>query len=200
MNFIVGCGRSATTFVARIINSSPKTIVNMENLPYLARESWLSNNNHPISFDKAVDSFLSGNNDRLNNLSNPFYFEKHVSLAPFLPEIYNKTSSKFIFVYRDGRDVVSSFLNWHNQLFGNIYRGLPPYNSSLSNEAFKSAANLYISSDANSLSLIPYQKNSSYTSPLRPATRFEAICRHWAVTNKQYLESFTSIPGKSIFF
>lgn len=52
----------------------------------------------------------------------PFYVEKQVSLVPFVPHLHRLFNSRFIVPIRDGRDVVTSLMNWHEQMFPSIYR------------------------------------------------------------------------------
>ena len=49
------------------------------------------------------------------------YGEKNVTYGPFIRELYDIFDCKFIFLKRDGRDVVRSIINWHNEKYGDIY-------------------------------------------------------------------------------
>ena len=44
--------------------------------------------------------------------------EKNVTFGPFIDRLATLSDVRFLFVYRDGRDVVTSLINWHDHLFG----------------------------------------------------------------------------------
>src|SRR5688572_29337929 len=48
--------------------------------------------------------------------------EKNLTLGPFVPHLHTMLNCRFVWIVRDGRDVVRSLLNWHGEAFGNIYR------------------------------------------------------------------------------
>ncbi len=54
---------------------------------------------------------------------NEIYGEKNVTYGPFIPHLHELTGCKFILLRRDGRDVVRSLMDWHDRMFGNVFRG-----------------------------------------------------------------------------
>lgn len=199
MNFIVGCGRSGTTAVAKLLKLDKSNNVHIEKTPYLSEESWLLNQDISLNKKEAVLNFLNGDEERAKNIDNDKYFEKQLSIGPFIKEIHSLTNAKFIYVYRDGRDVVSSFLNWHKYMFGNIYRYAKPEQRNLPKDILEKVISLNVNKDLNSKYMIPL-KPYKFNNVFSNISRFELLCQHWSLTNKQYLDSFSLIPDENCFY
>jgi hypothetical protein len=124
------------------------------------------------------------------------YGEKNVTLTPFIPYLYEMFQCKFVFLIRDGRDVGTSLMNWHNEAFGSIYRECKQ-KSPLSEIAKKAVS-----------SLPPELDTSDYARP-RPApsdpfhdewpdlTRFEMVTWYWAHINRLIARNLDTIPSEA---
>ncbi len=119
--FIVGCARSGTTSLLKVLGLSRQAHCLVEPMPNLNIES-----------REMLEARLSDPYDALarhlaprvgKGLSKrPHYIEKQVSLLPFMKHLDRLFHCKFIIPIRDGRDVVCSLINWHNQMFPCIYQ------------------------------------------------------------------------------
>ena len=132
---------------------------------------------------------------RVNRYKNTpqIYGEKNVTYAPFIQELYEAFDCKFVFLKRDGRDVVTSLINWHNEKFGDIYLECkdPGQLSSVSQRARRRMKNQLDTSD--------------YSRPrpglLDPASkewknlsRLEMCAWYWSYINDLYLDNLSTIP------
>ena len=119
--FITGSARSGTTSLLEVLGKSKFTQIALEPEPSLnfeSRELYEGRLTDPYSVlarDVVPRVARALNNDKV-------YIEKHVSLVPFIPYLAGLLDCKFLIPIRDGRDVVASLLNWHNQMFPIIYQ------------------------------------------------------------------------------
>ena len=141
--FVIGSARSGTTSLCRILDTASNGVCKLEPMPNLCRESRdmregkLKNSLEVLK--KSVLPRLS-----IREYRDVIYGEKNIALAMFIPELYSLTNCKLVYVYRDGRDVVSSMINWHLYKFGDIYRECVDNEQNISQEAIHNAANLPI--------------------------------------------------------
>ena len=198
MFFIVGCGRSGTTAVTNLLRLSPNLHVVSEKLPYLSIENNLLSNGIGFDTSQKVEEFLKGDLRRESKLLDPCYGEKQVSLGPFISEIYKRTKAKFIYVHRDGREVVQSFMTWHNVRFGSIYRESGE-NNELFSKARRSAYKLLTDYDHNELSRPRELGSISNVDRWLKMSRFEMLSYMWAEVNKSHISELKKIPSENIF-
>ena len=198
MFFIVGCGRSGTTAVTDLLRLSPNLHVVSEKLPYLSIENNLLSNGIGFDTSQKVEEFLKGDLRRESKLLDPCYGEKQVSLGPFISEIYKRTKAKFIYVHRDGREVVQSFMTWHNVRFGSIYRESGE-NNELFSKARRSAYKLLTDYDHNELSRPRELGSISNVDRWLKMSRFEMLSYMWAEVNKSHISELKKIPSENIF-
>src|SRR5437016_4951768 len=119
--FIVGCARSGTTSLLKAIGLSRQATCMVEPAPNLNIESRemlegrLGDPYKPLAEHVAprVAKGLS---------KHRHYVEKQLALVPFIPQLDRLFRCRFIIPIRDGRHVVRSLINWHNQLFPLIYQ------------------------------------------------------------------------------
>ncbi|MBU1121517.1 MAG: sulfotransferase [Candidatus Omnitrophica bacterium] len=118
--FIIGSVRSATTAVAKIFTNSTNSEIFIEQEPKLcieARNLYKKAINKPMEVIKEVkERHIKSVIDR-----GLIYGDKNPNYLPFIPYIDNLWQPKFIFIVRDGRDVVRSMMDWHNISRGNIF-------------------------------------------------------------------------------
>lgn len=199
MFFIVGCGRSGTTAVSKLLQLAENLDIKIETPPYFAEQNRLLSTG--ILFDKklAVENFLNGNEIRKNKKKNKLYGEKQVTLGPFIEEIHKQSGAKFIFVHRDGREVVQSFIEW-NKIFGSIYREAEDIKKELSVEAKKAAMSLTLDHDYNDISRPRLLRNEIDLNNWLKLSNFEMICYMWSEINMSHYFSFNKIPKKDVYF
>lgn len=140
--FILTAARSGSTSLARILDTMPNCHCACEPAPNLDIEARKSTDGN---FDegekeKTIQDVLV---PRVKSAweSDEVYGEKNITYGPFIQQIRQQLNSKFVFLHRDGREVVRSLMNWHNQMFGDIYRECKD-TGDLSQRAVNAAASL----------------------------------------------------------
>jgi SAM-dependent methyltransferase len=124
------------------------------------------------------------------------YGEKDVTFGPFIPYLYEMLESKFVFIKRDGRDVVRSLIDWHERMFGSIYREC--YDAgNLSSRAISSAANLPVHLDTSDYSRPRPLPESTLFEEWEYLTREEMSAYYWSTINNLYLEQLAKIPQEA---
>jgi len=195
--FILSCARSGSTSLAKILNTSTNSVCQSEPMPNLCVETRLAMEGQLglDDIDKALEESVVS---RVNEFSkdNAIYGEKNVTFAPFITHIHDKLACKFIFLKRDGRDVVTSMMNWHEHKFGNFYKEA---NSSAnpSNDALVSAKNLLAYQDISDFSRPRPLKNDKLYYEWSSLSRFEMCSYYWSYINELYLEELAKIPKEN---
>ncbi|MCQ9205007.1 MAG: sulfotransferase [Omnitrophica bacterium] len=118
--FIIGVARSATTAVVNIFSISKNSKVFVEQEPKLCIEARRLYNG---SLDSPKEFIKKAKEVHINAVINEgfIYGDKNPNYLPFIPSLDALWQPKFIFVVRNGRDVVRSLMNWHNVCRGNIF-------------------------------------------------------------------------------
>ncbi|MFC1809608.1 sulfotransferase [Candidatus Omnitrophota bacterium] len=118
--FIIGCPRSATTAIAEILQISNNSEIYIEQEPKLCIESrrlWKDQLDNPTELlHQHKENIIKSVTDR-----GLVYGDKNPNYLPFVPYLEQLWNPKFIFVLRDGRDVVRSLLDWHHVCGGNVF-------------------------------------------------------------------------------
>ena len=111
--FIIGCARSGTTALVKMLNTSQNATVSVEQKPNLCIEARnvyrgvLRDPKQVIGEAKSVPI--------QNVLSSGLkYGDKNPNYLPFIPYIAELWDCKFLFPVRDGREVVRSLMDWHD--------------------------------------------------------------------------------------
>jgi len=115
--FILSTGRAGSKMLAKSLARHPQVFAIHEPLPHLNAEAFAYWNGHLTEkkIKKSVDNKRSKLVKQVSNNRTVYIESSHYCsyLAPILDELYN---SKFIFLYRDGRNFVRSGLereNWY---------------------------------------------------------------------------------------
>ncbi len=119
--FICGSHRSGSTSLLRAIELSSDAfclVEPMSNLNIESRhliEGFLYDPYHPI-LENVAPRVARGLARRSH------YVEKQNSLVPFIPYLWRYFGCKFVVPMRDGREVVTSLVNWHTKMYPIIYQ------------------------------------------------------------------------------
>lgn len=119
--FILCCARSGSTSLARILDGASNGVCRVEPEPNLNRETRRAMDGRLERPARVVRDLL-GPRVRDGLDESKVYGEKNVTYGPFVRELRDAFDARFVLLHRDGRDVVDSLVNWHEQLFGNVYR------------------------------------------------------------------------------
>lgn len=191
---LVGVARSGTTSLTRLLDTASNSCCVVEPYPNLNVETRLMMEGRLEGVHGVLSrTVIQRIREQLMFNKGVVYGEKDVTYAPFITHIFQEQPCQFVFIHRDGRDVVRSLINWHDQKFGTVYRECRE-TGNLNSTSILSAANLPIALDS-----------SDYSRP-RPAlgtpldlewpnlTRAEMCAYYWATVNELYLEQFAKIP------
>jgi len=188
--FIIACARSGTTSLAQILNKATNGECIIEPTPSLQRETRLAMDGKledpiPILREKVLP--------RVEKAECEIYGEKDVIYAPFITHLYKLLGCKFVYMTRDGRDVVRSLMDWHEQIFGTIYRECQ-YIGNISEVALESASNLLISYDGSDYSRPRPLPDDPLYEEWEELTREEMCAYYWSYINNLYQTELNKIP------
>lgn len=171
--FVIGCHRSGTTSLARILNGATNGCCLSEPAPNLNREARDRMDGRPMDARRVVEAAVG---PRLATCELEVYGEKNAPLGAFLPELRQLFDCRFVVVVRDGRDVVRSLIDWHEGLFGNIYHECrePSALSELAREA---------------VARLPAERDESDYFRCRPRPD-EPLARRWAALSRAEMAAF----------
>ncbi len=192
--FILSCARSGSTSLASILNDANNGKCAVEPNPNFNYET-----------RRAMDGLLNADEKAalINNFIVPrvkkelesleVYGEKNITYAPFVKEMHQALNPKFVYLHRDGRDVVTSLMNWHNQMFGSIYRECADPGE-LSTLAKERAANLTINLDTSDYSRPRPNINDPLYLTWSSLSREEMCAYYWSHINNLYLSQIRALP------
>jgi len=190
--FIVGCGRSGTTSLCRILDSATNASCLLEPSPNLNCESRdMMEGRYDRPFQLVAETVVNRAATVLD--SGMIYGEKNVTLGPFIPHLYRLSKCKFVYVHRDGRDVVRSLIDWHNRMFGTIYRECKEIGE-LSDRAKQAQASLPIEKDSSDYSRPRPGPDDIWYERWEDFTRLEMCAFYWSRINDLYLNQLEAIP------
>ena len=184
--FIIGFPRSATTALAAILNTATNADCLVEPAPRFRKESidyMVRNAIDPQSLLR--DKKWPFIRQTLEN--GRIYGEKNCCLLPFVPHILSMWDARFIFLTRDGRDCVTSLMNWHEKKAKNIF--ISPEDTPDATEGAE--ADLW---DYSRMRPEPGDPKSKLW---RTMTRFQQCAWYWNAYNKKALEIFEALPAHS---
>lgn len=190
--FIISCARSGSTSLTRILDTATNGRCFVEPMPNLnveTREMMEGRLHNPRQI--LVEQVFPRIAKVLD--AGEIYGEKNLTLGPFIPHLYEMLKCKFVFLKRDGRDVVTSLMNWHNEVFGSVYRECKDPGP-LSDIARAAVAKLPLEEDTSDYS----RPRPGPTDPLYhiwpDLSRFEMVAWYWAYINQLFLRHLTEIP------
>jgi hypothetical protein len=173
--FIIGCARSGTTAYARMLGTAANANVYIEQSPRLRKVSRDLLEGHLAD---PAQTLNHAKNQQLKNswLEGKIYGDKNPCYLPFIPSIIELWDAKIIFIVRDGRDVVTSLMNWHELFALNIYA---------SHEDTDDA-------DPSNIDLWDYSRprplpNEDLHGAWKSMSRFEKCCWYWSFFNDKAL-------------
>lgn len=193
--FVLSCARSGSTSLAKILDTAENGICAVEPMPNLNRETRDMMEGR-ISDPMAVleNTVIPRVRKKLTEVE--VYGEKNVTYGPFIPYLYQALKCKFVFLKRDGRDVVRSLINWHEKKFGSIYRECKE-TGNLSPTAISAAANLPIHLDTSDYARPRPLKSDPLHAEWENLTRLEICAYYWSTINELYLNKLQELPDNA---
>ncbi len=195
--FILGCARSGTTSLARALEASAQVRCLIEPTPNLnieSREMFESRVLNP--YELILRDICPRIAEQLTR--SPNYIEKQVSLVPFVPHLAKMLNCRFVIPYRDGREVVTSLINWHNQMYPIIYREAQGEERLGSHARQVRAAQTSI--DSFDYSLPRPTRRDPWRESWKTFDRFEMVSWYWSFINR-YIADQTALldPARYLF-
>ncbi len=186
--FIIGCARSGTTALVKLLDTSQNATVFVEQKPNLCIEARNLYRGMLENPKQVIEGAKSGPIQEVLS-SGLKYGDKNPNYLPFIPYIAELWDCKFLFPVRDGREVVRSLMDWHDF-----------YSQKFSHSGVFAMKE----DDLNSPVDLPEQDWWDY-SRLRPnpdnqyfeewgqLSRFEKCAWHWANFNRTALGLFSQL-------
>jgi len=190
--FVLACARSGSTSLARILDLATNGKCAIEPSPNLNRETrevMEGRLNDPMQVVQEL--IVPRVKEQLAKVE--IYGEKNVTYGPFIPYLYEALRCKFVFLRRDGRDVVRSLVDWHDRMFGSIYRECRD-SGTLSPTAMTRAAELPVHKDTSDYARPrPLPEHSLY-GEWPNLSREEMCAYYWSFINELYINALAKIP------
>ncbi len=193
--FVLTVARSGSTSLARILDGASNGCCAVEPAPNLNVESRLAwegrlGDPKPVLERTIVPRVTAGLE------KHEVYGEKNLTYGPFIPALHERLGCRFVFLHRDGRDVVRSLIDWHDRMFGSVYREAPDPGR-LSRRAREAAANLLLTHDTSDYSRPRPLRGSSLEAEWPTLGRDEMCAWYWATANDLYRERLGQIPPEA---
>lgn len=190
--FVISCARSGSTSLARILGVARNGTCHVEPMPNLNVETRLALEGRLPDPEAVIAAQVEPrviDGMRCDGI----HGEKSVTYGPFVEILHRRLGARFIFLKRDGRDVVRSLIDWHNGMFGTIYRecGDP---GKLSQRAFNAAAGLPIELDTSDFARPRPRPGEPAFEQWERYSRFEMCAYYWAQCNARYRAELQRIP------
>jgi hypothetical protein len=193
--FVLSSARAGSTSFARILDSASNGCCLTEPVPNLNTETRLAMDGRLGDPGVVVAETIA---PRVRPEGIEVYGEKNVTYGPFVGAIHKQLGARFILLTRDGRDVVRSLMDWHEQMFGTVYREAPEAGD-LSARARASAGALQVHLDTSDFARPrPLPGDPMYDRWL-DASRFEMCSWYWTRIYRLYLDELAAVPESAWF-
>lgn len=190
--FLIGCARSGTTSLCCILDSATNGVCLTEPSPNLNLETRdIMEGHYDRPFQLVTETVLSRAAVVLDQ--GLMYGEKNVTLGPFIPHLHQMSKCRFVFIHRDGRNVVRSLIDWHNRMFGTIYRECKEIGN-LSERAKVLQGNLPIEEDSSDYSRPRPGPEDIWYEHWENFSRLEMCAWYWSRVNNLYLDQLADLP------
>jgi hypothetical protein len=190
--FVLSCARSGSTSLAHILDTATNGICLSEPYPNLNIETRDMMEGRLAAPHRMLAETIFPRIARTLD-KGLIHGEKNVTYGPFVPHLHEMLRCRFIFLKRDGRDVVASLMNWHNDVFGSVYRECRE-ESPLSELARQTVAALPLEKDESDYARPrPLPGDSCYDRWL-DFSRFEMAAWYWQFINRYYRQQLAFLP------
>jgi hypothetical protein len=193
--FILSCARSGSTSLARILDTADNGVCAVEPNPNLnveTRQMMEGRLSDPRAILKAT--VVKRVTETLRKTM--IYGEKNLTYGPFVCYLHELLECKFIFFNRDGRDVVRSLMDWHERMFGNIYRECKEPGD-LTPRARAAVAKLPVHLDTSDYSRPRPLPGDPFYDEWENLSRAEMCAYYWSYINDLYLDELERMPQEA---
>lgn len=194
--FIVGAARSGTTAMSRICATAVNAVSLSEPPPTLGKLSRDYRDGRVENIDAELTQTLLPR-IKTGSANDCTYIEKQVTLDPFVENLQRLFNARFIWLVRDGRDVVRSLVNWHDQRFGNIYRECRDAGS-INPTALSEAGQIAGVVDESDFNRGRPKRGERWFEEWTSLSRAEMCAWYWNDLNKRLAASFDRLERSSV--
>lgn len=195
--FVLACARSGSTSLARILDTAANARCAVEPVPDLNVETRLLMEGRLTEPRRCLEEkVLPRVRSQLGQVE--VYGEKHVTYGPFVEDLWTMTGGRFVLLKRDGRDVVRSLMDWHQRMFGNVYRECRE-TGDLSGVAISAAANLPVHRDTSDFARPRPVRGDPLHETWETLSREEMCAWYWSRVNALYCDQLARIPVDAWF-
>ncbi len=193
--FILTCARSGSTSLAKILSTGSNTICAVEPAPNLNVETRLAMEGRLADPAAVLKQTVIA---RVQKKQAEFevYGEKNLTYGPFIRLLHEMLDCRFVFIRRDGREVVRSMIDWHDKKFGSIYRECRE-TGELTSQSISAAANLPVLLDYSDYSRPRPMRGESLYAEWENLSRAEMCAYYWARINNLYRDELERLPRES---
>lgn len=190
--FVVSCARSGSTSLARILDTASNARCLVEPMPNLNTES------RDLMDGRLADPYRVVAEQVVPRVAAALdagiiHGEKNLTLGPFVPHLHTLLRCRFVWIVRDGRDVVRSLMNWHTEAFGNIYRECV-HADVLSPRAEAAVAQLPVDLDTADYARPRPLPGDPWHERWCTLTRFQMVAWYWAHINRLFAGALQTLP------
>jgi hypothetical protein len=181
--FIFGAFRSGTTAFCQMLNMADKVAVFIEQSPKLCLEARLLYEERLTTPEDVIWQARNQNIQKVieNGLT---YVDKNPNYLLFIPFLLEKFDCKFIYLHRDGRDVVRSMMDWHDVQKKTIYTLAE---DDINSDRFDGANYPW------DYSLLRPKKSEKLYSEWKSLSRFQKCSWYWAQYNRLALDMINHV-------
>jgi len=191
--FVLSSARAGSTSFARILDRASNGCCVSEPAPNLNTETRLAMEGR---LDDPHDTVARMIAPRVQAAQVEVYGEKNVTYGPFIRPLFEQLDARFILLARDGRDVVRSLMDWHEQMFGTVYREAPE-TGNLSHRARTAAGALPVHLDTSDFARPRPLPGDPMHEHWLEASRFEMCAWYWARIYGLYLDELATLPAQA---
>jgi len=193
--FVVSCARSGSTSLTRILDQATNGRCVVEPQPNLDRECREMREGRLRDPDRVIEATVVARVEA-ETAQNGVYGEKNVTYGPFLDRLHRRLGARIVYLHRDGRDVVRSLMDWHERMFGTIYRECRDPGR-LSARARQSAASLPVHVDTADYARPRPLSGEAIGLEWDELSREEMCAYYWATANAEYRSQLAALPADS---
>lgn len=195
--FVVSCARSGSTSLTRILDTATNGRCVVEPQPNLNRETRDMREGRLADPDATLRDTVIARVEAERG-SGQVYGEKNVTYGPFIDRLHERLGARFVYIRRDGRDVVRSLMDWHERMFGTIYRECEDPGN-LSPRAAQEAGALPIHRDTSDYSRPRPLPGEALALEWEHLSREEMCAYYWATANRIYRDQLAKLPSEAYF-
>jgi len=196
--FIISSVRSGSTAITQICNTASNCWCGMETHQNAKSVIWHLKNNPSYSPEEWIRGNIGAERQKTKK---PIYGQKDPVFGPLIPYLHEAFDCKFVYLIRDGREVVTSMLNWNQNTTGYLYRECrEPVELSEAALEFsrkiEKAPFIYLSD----LVRPRPEPDEPIAEVWRYLSRLEMYAWYWKRSNEIIQENLAKIPAKKAFW